>query len=463
MKNKLKNIFTVLVTVGLLSGCVNDTFEAPLTAECVDPSITKTKEISQMYTASPTNGTTVVYHNLDVDGNEIPDYLEAVVVSSDEGGNFYKSMYLQPVDQTLGIKGFNLSIDEVNVYTKGLQPGKRVFLKLNELAFANPTSYARGLTIGAPPTDVYAVDRIPSSKYANFLTPTCQVYNEEDLVHHITLDQALSDDTYLNSLVEIDDVQFKTDCATYSKIDFDTSLKIISTGTSTLDVRTSHFANFAGYQVPSGRGTIRGVLAKYNSTYQLILRTERDVKMTGPRVETPTPPKGGTAITYSGTLTENFESYTTTTTGVTIPKYVNDVTIGTRYWDVATFSNNKYLQTSAFNSGCLKGYFVIPVDMTTANSFSFKSKDGYYDGQPLKVYYSTTYVPGGDITPDMLVDITSKFALASGDTTGYASTFTNSGAFQIPADLTGNGYFIFEYDGTKGFTTTVQVDDIVIN
>jgi Family of unknown function (DUF5689) len=412
-----------------------------------------------MWTAA--TGTTAVYHNLDVNGNEIPEYLEAIVISSDEGGNFYKSMYLQPVD---GSKGFNLSIDIVNSYTKDLQPGKRVFLKINGLAFANPTSFARGLIFGAPPTAQYAVDRIPGSAYNDILSPTCEIVNEDDIVHKITLAQALSD-TYLNTLVEIQDVQFKSDCATYSKIDFDTTLKITSNNTQTLDVRTSHFANFAGQQVPSGRGTIRGVLTKYssNSGYQLILRTERDVKMTGDRVVAATPAKGGTAIVYSGSFTDNLESYATTTTGTVIPKYINDVTVGTRYWDIATFSNNKYLQNSAYNSGCLKAYFVIPVDMTAANSFSFKSKDGYYDGQPLKVYYSTTYVPGGEITPDMLVDITANFTLASGDTTGYASTFTNSGAFQIPAELTGNGYFIFEYDGTNGTTTTMQLDDIVVN
>jgi hypothetical protein len=459
MKNNLKNILIAIAAIGFLTtGCVNDTFEPPKTADCVDPGITKTKEVSQLWTAA--TGTTATYHNI-VDGNEVPDYLEAIVVSSDEGGNFYKSMYLQPVD---GSKGFNLSIDEVNAYTKDLQPGRRVFLKLNGLAYANPTSFARGLIIGNPPTEQFAVDRIPGSQYKAYLTPTCEIVNEDEIVHKITLAQALSD-TYLNTLVEISDVQFKSDCATFSKSDFDTTLKITSNGTQTLDIRTSHFANFAGQQVPSGRGTIRGVLTKYSSNtgYQLILRTERDVRMTGPRVEPVTPAKGGSAIVYSGAFTENLESYATTTTGAALPKYVNDVTVGTKYWDVVSFSNNKYLQTSAFNNGCLKAYFVVPVDLTAANSFSFKSKDGYFDKQPLKVYYSTDYVPGGDITQATLVDITGKFTLASGDTTGYATNFTNSGAFSIPAELTGNGYFIFEYDGTNGATTTIQIDDIVVN
>ena len=110
----------------------------------------------------------------------------------------------------------------------------------------------------------------------------------------------------------------------------------------------------------------------------------------------------------------------------------------------------------------MKAVFVVPVDFTAANKFSFKTKDGYNDGQPLKVYYSTDYVPGGSYSQATLVDITSSFSLADGSTTGYAATFTSSGDYIIPASLTGNGYFIFEYDGTTGKTTTIQIDDIKI-
>ena len=35
--------------------------------------------------------------------------------------------------------------------------------------------------------------------------------------------------------------------------------------------------------------------------------------------------------------------------------------------------------------------------MTTANTFSFKTKDGYNNGNVLKIYYSTNYIPGNQI------------------------------------------------------------------
>lgn len=446
MKNKLKYSSFFFMILWLFSGCVNSNFDEPV-YNCVDPSLTKTKEVSEMYSLA--TSTTALYTQEDI--------VEGYVISSDEGGNFFKSIYFQALD---GTKGFNLLVDEVALYTKHFQPGKRVYLKLNGLAFANPSSNAKGLIFGAPPTDQFAVDRLSVFSFKNHLIPSCELVNEEDIVHKITLAQA-SSDVYLNTLIEIDEVQFKTDCATFSKGNFDTSLKITN-GIGTLDVRTSRFANFAGYTVPDGRGKIRGVLTKFGLTYQLILRTERDVQFTNPRVQTIVLPKGGTNLQYLGAFTENFESYAATTTGAILPKYINDAAIGTKYWDIVSFSSNKYLQMSAFNTGCSKAHFIIPVDFTSAKEFLFKSKDGYNDGNPLRVYYSTDYIPTNKVEQATLVDITNKFKISSGNLDGYGSEFINSGVYAIPNSLTGNGYFIFEYIGTTGITTTIQLDDIMV-
>ncbi len=453
--------FTTLITISV--SCVNENFIDPNQVACVEPLLLKNKEVTDIYA--------VAINPVAIAPSTIPntpeytadDVIEAYVISNDKGGNFFKNMYFQPTD---GSRGFIMSVNDDNVYNEGFEPGRKVYLKMKGLHYGNPSDFTRGLVFGAKPTDIFDVDRIPTLAYKKYLIPSCQIVDEETIVHKVTLAQALSD-TYLNTLVEIDGVQFKSNCSTYSEPDFDTSLKITTGTTSTtIDVRTSKFAKFAGEQVPSGNGKIRGVLGKYNSGYQLILRTEKDVQFTNPRIETPTPALVGNNLQYTGSLNETFESYAATTTGANLPKYINDVVIGYKYWDVVSFSSNKYLQATAFNNGCTKAYFIVPVDFTAANGFSFKSKDGYNDGVPLKVYYSTTYVPGGAINATDLVDITSKFAIADGrptTATSYASNFTNSGTYAIPATLTGNGYFIFEYDGTTGKTTTIQLDDIIIN
>ena len=108
MKNKIKNICIVIATAGLLTSCVNDTYDTPKFDDCVSPGLTKTKEVSQIYAVAINpvpNATTGIPNTPTYTADDI---IEAYVVSSDEGGNFYKSMYFQPTD---GSKGFNLSGD----------------------------------------------------------------------------------------------------------------------------------------------------------------------------------------------------------------------------------------------------------------------------------------------------------------------------------------------------------------
>lgn len=471
MKNIIKNSCIIIIAIGLFSSCVNDTYDTPKFGECVDPGLTKTKEVAQIYAVAINPVATPPSVIPNTPTYTADDIIEAYVVSSDEGGNFYKSMYFQPTD---GSKGFNLSIDEVNMYTKGFQPGKKAFLKLKGLAFGNPTDFGVGLVFGATPTEQYDVNRLPTQEYPKHLIASCDAVSEEDIVNKITLAQAVSGAAYLNTLVEIDNVQFTDEAAggTYDSNrndDFDSSI-FITNGTTNLTIRTSRFANFAGYKVPTGKGKIRGVLTKYNSTYQIIMRTERDANMPNPRVDYTPALVGANSGVFPGTLTETFESYTTSPSQTNFPNYINDAAIGSRYWDTRTFSSNKYIQVTSFGSGgANKAYFFVPVNMTTANNFSFRSNMGFWNGPVLKVYYvlATNYTAGGIIDVTKMIDITSNFTIPTTPTSGYGSSFTFSGNFVIPTTVTGNGYFVFEYSGNAAafpaLTTTLQLDNITVN
>ena len=473
MKNKIKNSCIILAAIGLFSSCVNDTYDTPK-FDCVNPGLTKTKEVAALYTSAPTNGTTVIYPAPTKDpvtGKEIFDYIEAYVISSDEGGNFYKSMYFQPTD---GSKGFNLSVDISNAYAQNFQPGKKVFLKLNNLAYANPTSFGRGLIFGAPPTEQYAVDRIPTLEYPKYLIPSCDIVSEDAIVHKITLAQALSGANYLNTLVEIDDVQFTDEAAggTYDSNrtdEYDSSI-FITDGAKTLTIRTSRFANFAGHKVPTGKGKIRGVLTRYNSTYQIIMRTERDVNMPNPRVDYTPAIIGTNSTVFPGTVNETFESYSSSPSQTNFPNYINDAAVGSKYWWVKTFSSNKYIEMTSHNSGgANNAYLFVPVNMTTANNLSFKTNMGYWNGAVLNVYYvlASDYTPGGKIDVTKMTNITSNFTIPTTPTNAYGSSFVSSGVYAIPSTVTGNGYFVFEYAGNAGsspaVTTTLQLDNILVN
>lgn len=452
MKNNIKNILAIVATFGLFSSCVNDSYEIP-TEDCVDPSLVKTKEVSDIYTAS--SATPALY--------TADDVIEAVVTSSDEGGNFFKSLSLMSLD---GTRGFSMPVDDYNLYTQKLQPGKKVYVKLKDLYTAIPTGGARGLNIGGAPAGTFnTLTRIPALDFKKYIIPTCTVIDEETIVKHLTLAQ-LNNDAYLNALVEVDNVQFESEGTTYGNnpnAAFDKN-ENITDGVTSFVTRTSKYSNFAGTTLPTGRGKIRGVLTKFNSTYQLIIRTLRDVNLTGTRVDF-SPPIVGNANVFSAALNEPFTSYIVGQTN--FPKYINDANVNSRYWQLKTFSSNKYIEMTSFGGGGVtaKSYFFVPVDFTAANSFTFKKEVRFNQGVALQVYYvkEADYAPGSIINLSTFTNITSSFTISYPAIGASESAFNSAGTYAIPAGLTGNGYFVFEYSGTPTLTTTIQIDDVIVN
>jgi hypothetical protein len=443
------------------AGCVNDDFKDPdFSGTCTDLTATKTvQQIAALATASY-----VKY--------ESEDIIEAYVTSSDEGGNFYKSLSLVSVD---GQQGFSIPIDDYNLYTK-YEPGRKVFVDMKNRyivrEFGSPV-IGNLYNNGTPDiTTDDEVGRISPVEYQSILTRSCTKVDESEIINNITINQALND-SYLNKLIEFDNVQF-TD-ASMGKTYFDATLNDLGGATNhlitnefgnTIIVRVSSYANFASKSVSSKSGKIRGVLTKYNTDYQFMVRTESDINLTNDRLTIDFfPPIGGTALNYSGSLNEPFTTYTATNQQV-FPAYINDAVVGSRYWQIKTFGGNRYIQMTSFGGTpeTNRTLFFVPVNFATASNFSFKSKAGFTNGNCLKVYYTSDYVPGTNATNATYVDITSSFTISPGLSTGYPTNFTNSGNYAIPGTLTGNGFFVFEYSGSgTGITTTMQIDDVLIN
>lgn len=454
MKNIFFKLASFVVLISLFSSCVDEDFNEPQST-LTTYNFTPTISVQQVATAATT---TPVLYTAD-------DIIEAYVTSSDEEGNFYKSISFQtiPTDGSNPI-GFSVPINETTLFGKGFNPGRKIYIKLNGLY----TAYVYGsLQIGS----LYegTIGRISESQWKNHLFPSATIVSENSFVRTMTLSQTFADANQ-NTLIELDPVQFDDSSLNRTYYDVDsgggaTNHTIVSTSGGTGRIlRISSFAPFSGKMVPNGSGKIRGVLTKYDSDFQFMVRYESDIKLTNARADV-FPPIGGSAITYPATFTETFESYSTTSNGATFPMYINDAVIGSRYWDVKSFSNNKYAQMSAFGAtGAIKAYLIIPVNFTPGYKLSFKTKDGFNNGNVLKVYYSTNYVPGGDVSQASKTNITGNFSIASGTTSGYATNFTNSGDYVIPSGLSGNGFILFEYtgNGAGGVTTTMQIDDVKI-
>jgi hypothetical protein len=124
------------------------------------------------------------------------------------------------------------------------------------------------------------------------------------------------------------------------------------------------------------------------------------------------------------------------------------------------------MQVSAFNSGenPYEVWLITPaidLDNSSNEQLTFKTNVGYYNGDALSVFVSNDFTGNAaDISSATwyAVDAT----LPQGPTSGYGSTFTDSGAINMSC-LDGNVYVAFKYLGsTTGVTTTFQVDDVKV-
>lgn len=238
------------------------------------------------------------------------DILEAYVSSSDEGGTFYKSVSFQNLE---GTKGFSISVDMYNI-NNDLGPGRKVYIYLKDMYFMITNG---SLVLG----DIYqetSVGRMRPQDFYQKVRPSAEVVPETELMKTITLAD-LKNDNYINTLVEIDKVQFDDDAV--GKTYYDATNVIggatnhnIVDASGTMIFRTSEFAKFASRVVPENSGKIRGVLTKFNSDYQFMARTFNDIQLTNDRIgeepgegEEPTPP---TNLLFTGADFEDWTAFT---------------------------------------------------------------------------------------------------------------------------------------------------------
>ena len=121
------------------------------------------------------------------------------------------------------------------------------------------------------------------------------------------------------------------------------------------------------------------------------------------------------------------------------------------------------MQASAFRSGenPMEVWLVTPgIDLstTTDEELTFETKVGYHNGDALSVFVSTDFTGDIDTATWALVDAD----LADSPSSGYGSTFTESGSINISC-LEGNVFVAFKYLGSDGgITTTFQIENVKV-
>ena len=226
-------------------------------------------------------------------GNQQPDsivnrlanstlrFIRAVVVSSDEGGNYYKSMVVQ--DSTGGVE---LELDMTGLYTK-YPVGQQVIIALNGLCVGDYNSlpqigwiYKDGIgRINSQFIDSYII-RDGQATLANVPKPLTN--NEIDF----------GGPKDVNKLVRLENVRFeplainKPFAFNDATTDWKVYVPLANGTTDSVVVRTSNYAKFRNTIIQNKTYNLTGILTvfgKNNTTnkynYQLMIRTEEDIRV----------------------------------------------------------------------------------------------------------------------------------------------------------------------------------------
>jgi len=297
MKRKYFIILAILALAGLVlvnGSCVKEEFDTPPVYSKVatwKKSIT-IAQLKTLYNAkpaiikdvAPADYWTKVYDE-SVRDSLSGIFIDAYVLSSDSAGNFYETVSI--ADETGGI---DLKINSSDLYaTYGLKPGKRVLVKVNDLAIDN---YNGMYQIGLGYTDggVLKVTGIDPSA----VSKTVQVPGDKISIQPETITIPTLSTDKVQKLIKLEGVQFWNPAATYSTPGVNTNRILVDQNGNQIILRTSGYAKFTKSLVPSGSGSITGVLSIFGSTYQLLIRDTLDVKFDQPRFGSETPLKNTT-------------------------------------------------------------------------------------------------------------------------------------------------------------------------
>lgn len=457
--NKVTKLFSALVLLtlfGALASCDKNFDEPPGPS---DPNIAPNMTIAQFKALHTTPGNfTAITQDIIIAG---------VVVANDKSGNFYKQLFIQ--DTTGAIQ---LSLDATNLYTS-YPVGRRVFVRANGLTLSDNNGTmllgVRAMINGSP-----SLEGIPSGLMNRHIIGG-SINNPVSPLEVTFSDLGTNmQNRYINALIKLKEYEFlAADTArTYSDTSAyrtTTNLTIKGCDGSSVIVRTSGYANFAGVGVPNGMGDITSIYTTFGTTRQLVIRDTADVEFNQPRCGSAPPP--GTI------LFENFEGQSTNNP-ITITDWTNVAEAGTKVYLGKTFSSNIYAEMSAFGAAAdvVTSWLVtkgVSLDATAIEKLSFDTKQGFIgtggvNAANLKVKISTNYTGAGNPWDASVTwtDITTQVALSAGTPTSYPTTFTNSGEYDLSA-LSGTVYVAFVYEGSDPSSgvkknSNWQIDNIKI-
>jgi hypothetical protein len=445
MKNRFLNSFCISLL--FIFCCCSTEMEIPKLG-CIQPNLPVNQTVEKVKNIS---GSVPKLYSYD-------DVIEAYVVSSDEGGNFFKSISFQTVKNgEIPATGFSAPVDVTNTYID-FRIGNKVYIKLKsqftDLYFGALRIGSLYVSNAGDPT----IGRISQNDYKTVLNASCNFIDEEQLVQQISIEEALNE-SKLNTLIELKDVQFAE--AAIGRHYFEESNNVggatnwnLSDKTGNQIIfRTSSYANFATGSVPEGSGKVRGILTKFGTDYQLMIRSESDVVMSGNR-----------SVPF---FSEDFQSVKNNV-NFALPGWSNIVEKASKLWKSMLYAGNGYAEFNTTSTTAAENiaWLVSPkINMTAYKNAVLSFRSAQHDLKvdsplnSLEVYVSTNF-DGSSITKAKWTKLDGKFPSLSTP----ARQFISSGGIDL-STYSGNIHIAFKFIGSgkdKTLNGAFMVDDVKI-
>ncbi len=471
---KLKNL--LLVYMIFVPACVPEMdFEAP---QIENPRI-EIEADTRLY---------VLINNYLQGGEEIHTFSEAeeiwaqaIVVSSDEAGNFYKRLIVQDVEGP-DIRGLSILIDLRSSYAK-YPFGSMLYINVEGLSLFGENG---SFTLGFRNRD--RVEAIPESLLDRFLVRTgIQAHPQTEIIQASKLSEK-----NINTRVRLKGLQFEREDLgqTYAAEPHDAynalrPLKICS-DPAPLFLSTSVYADFKFERLPESTFELEGLLIReYDNQMALVLNDPDDLKMESESrcddefLECEPPDKSGIQVNHKNSDDEKFYDeqtlYYENFEGI---QYTRDLEkIGWSNLN-SNFSNgrfvkrsendNTFVRVSAYGTSesVMEAWLISPeidLDLTQQEYLFFDSRATFNEGRLLSVWISTDY--DGDTDKDDPGEAT-WYRLAAkvseGSSDGSNEKFISSEGISLDC-VNGKARIAFRYlGGDPGPSTNYDLDNILI-
>ena len=395
--------------------------------------------------------------------------ISAIVSGDDESGNLYKEITIQD-----GSGGITFLLDRYALYID-YPVGRQITVKCKGLYLSD---YHDNIELGVLNSSVPAnptIMALPAPYFGTYITKGTIGYAVVPRV--VTLSQLKSVaglsiatiplmDTLQGTLVQINNVELAS--ASMGLIYADTSAakksvgRILTdcNGTTGVEIYTSGFASFAGFNTPKGLGTITAIYTPYRTTVELIVRNTADVQLNGIRcganvastLFSETFPGITNKVIISPSGNNNAWQNIAETGGV---QFIGNVYLTSTYYaSISAYKTTGKIVTSWMITPAIS----IPSSVTSA-ILTFSTIDGYDNGATFKVMVSTNY--NGSNTPSSSVWTQLSATIPTGDAAAYSKA-TGSGNVDLSAYIGQTIYLGWRYDGTNTKNTTYEFGNIKV-